>query len=140
VFSKPNGPLWFFPGSCGKDVLRQCTLPSGKAILFPILNSECFFAEFPSLKNEGQLRLCAKKIQDSVMQLKASVDGENITNLEGYRIQSPLFNFTLPDNNIVGLPPQKHPSSIRRQLGVFETAFRRQTCNFLLGRIEKRLY
>ena len=101
-----KGPVWFFPGSFGKDVLRQCTVPSGKAILFPILNSECSLAEFPTLKNEGQLRLCAKQIQDSVIQLKASVDGENITNLEEYRIQSPLFNFTLPENNIVGLPPQ----------------------------------
>jgi hypothetical protein len=101
-----KGPVWFFPGSYGKDVLRQCTVPSGKAILFPILNSECSFAEFPSLKNEEQLRLCAKEIQDSVTKLKATVDGKNITNLDEYRVQSPLFNFTLPENNIVGLPPQ----------------------------------
>jgi hypothetical protein len=101
-----NGPVWFFPGSYGKDVLRQCTVPSGKAILFPILNSECSFAEFPNLNNEEQLRLCAKEIQDSVTKTKASIDGKNITNLEEYRVQSPLFNFTLPENNIVDLPPQ----------------------------------
>jgi hypothetical protein len=50
--------------------------------------------------------LCAKEIQDSVTKLKASIDGKNITNLDEYRVQSPLFNFTLPENNIVGLPPQ----------------------------------
>ena len=66
----------------GKDASRQCSVPSDKAILFPILNSECSFAEFPSLKNEEQLRLCAKETQDTVTQVKASIDGKNITNLE----------------------------------------------------------
>jgi hypothetical protein len=101
-----KGPVWFFTGSYGKDASRQCSVPSDKDILFPILNSECSFAEFPSLKNEEQLRVCAKETQDTVTQVKASMDGKNITNLEGYRIQSPLFNLSLPENNIVGLPPQ----------------------------------
>lgn len=77
-----------------------------KVILFPILNSECSFAEFPNLKNEEQLRVCAKETQDTVTQVKASIDGKNITNLEGYRIQSPLFSLSMPENNLVGLPPQ----------------------------------
>ena len=68
-----NGPVWFFPGTYGKPVIRECTIPSGKAILFPILNSECSVAEFPNLK----------------------------TILEEYRIQSLPFNFTLPENNIL---------------------------------------
>ncbi len=101
-----KGPVWFLPGSFGNDLIRQCTVPSDKSILFPILNSECNFAAFPNLKNEKQLRQCAKEIQDSVMHLKASVDGKNVTNLEDYRVQSPLFNFTLPENNIADLPPQ----------------------------------
>jgi hypothetical protein len=101
-----SGPVWFFPGSYGKDVLRQCAVPSDKAILFPILNSECSFAEFTNLKSEEELRQCAKEIQDSVVELRASIDGNNITNLEDFRIQSPLFSFTLPENNILNLPPQ----------------------------------
>ena len=51
-----KGSVWFFPGSYRHDAVRQCTVPSGKSILFPILNSECSFAEFPNLKNEGHLR------------------------------------------------------------------------------------
>jgi hypothetical protein len=101
-----KGPVWFFAGSYGKDVARQCSVPSDKAILFPILNSECSFAEFPALRNGEQLRQCAKEIQDSVTQLKASVDGKNIANLNGYRVQSPIFNFKVTENNILGLPPQ----------------------------------
>jgi hypothetical protein len=36
----------------------------------------------------------------------ASLNGIEIPNLENYRIQSDLFNITLPANNILGLPAQ----------------------------------
>ena len=45
-------------------------------------------------------------MQDSVIHLEASVNGIPLTGLEKYRIQCPLFNFTLPENNTLGLSPQ----------------------------------
>ncbi len=102
---KQNGPVWFLAGTYGHTVNRKCDIPPGKAILFPILNSECSFAEFPNLKTLSELRLCAKTIQDQVITLNATVDGVPISNLHKYRIQSPPFSFTLPQNNILGLPP-----------------------------------
>ncbi len=99
-----NGPVWFLPGTFGHPVTRMCDIPVGKAILFPILNSECSFAEFPNLKTLSELRTCAKTIQDQVTTFYASIDGVLIPNLEKYRIQSPPFNFTLPQNNILGMP------------------------------------
>jgi hypothetical protein len=100
---KQNGPVWFLAGTYGHAVNRKCDIPAGKAILFPVLNSECSFAVFPKLNTLAELRLCAKTIQDQVSSLKASVDGIPIPNLHEYRIQSPSFNFTLPRNNILGL-------------------------------------
>ena len=99
-----KGPVWFLAGTYGHPVDRVCTIPAGKAILFPILNSECSFAEFPNLKTLSQLHTCAKAIQDHVSTLYASIDGIPIPHLQGYRIQSPPFNFTLPQNNILGMP------------------------------------
>jgi hypothetical protein len=101
-----SGPVWFLTGTYKHPVDRYCTIPAGKAILFTILNSECSFAEFPNLKSEEQLRQCAKQMQDSVVHLEASVNGIPLSSLEKYRIQSPLFNFTVPHDNILGLPPQ----------------------------------
>jgi hypothetical protein len=100
------GPVWFFPGTYGKEVVRECTVPNGKAILFPILNSECSFAEFHQLRTVEELSTCAKRFQDQVTELYTSIDGQNISNaeLERYRIQSPPFSFMLPENNILGLP------------------------------------
>jgi hypothetical protein len=53
-----------------------------------------------------ELKTCAKGFQDQVTDLYVSIDGQNIseTELEKYRIQSPPFNFTLPENNILELP------------------------------------
>lgn len=45
-------------------------------------------------------------MQDSVIQIQATVDGISVKGLDKYRIQSPLFNFTLGSNNILGLPAQ----------------------------------
>lgn len=101
-----SGPVWFLTGTYKHAVDRYCTIPAGKAILFTILNSECSYAEFPNLKTEEELRECAKRMQDSVVRLETRVNGVAVSGLENYRIQSPLFNFTLPENNILGLPPQ----------------------------------
>lgn len=109
-----RGPVWFFPGTYGKSVVRECTVPTGTAILFPILNSECSFAEFPELKTIPDLSICAKTFQDQVTDLYTSIDGQEIPkiDLEKYRTQSPPFNFTLPENNILGLPANTTTSAI----------------------------
>lgn len=99
-----SGPVWFLAGTYERPAERYCTIPDGKAILLPILNSECSYAEFPSLNNEEQLRKCTKQMQDSVVHLEASIDGVPISGLEQYRTQSPLFNLTLGQNNILELP------------------------------------
>ena len=101
-----NGPVWFLTGSYKHQVDRYCNIPAGKSVLFTVLNSECSFAEFPNLKTEQELRKCAKEMQDSVIQVQAIVNGVNVKGLDKYRIQSPLFNFTLGGNNILGMPAQ----------------------------------
>jgi hypothetical protein len=35
------GPVWFLAGTGGGAVTRECTIPSDKGILIPIINVEC---------------------------------------------------------------------------------------------------
>jgi hypothetical protein len=98
-----SGPVWFLAGTFGGSVVRECTIPAEKSIMFPILNSECSYAEFPNLKTESELRDCAKTFQDQVTQIEATIDGVGLQGLEKYRVQSPLFNLTLPENNALGI-------------------------------------
>jgi hypothetical protein len=75
-------------------------------LLITLLNSECSYAEFPWLKTEEELRECARNMQDLVVGVNASLNGIYIPKLENYRVQMDIFNFTLPDNNILNLTSQ----------------------------------
>lgn len=101
-----EGPVWFLTSSFEHPTNRTCELPSNTAILTTLLNSECSFAEFKSLKTEQQLRECAKDIQDAVTGGQASLDGRDIPKNLMYRVQTDIFNFTLPVNNILNLTAQ----------------------------------
>jgi hypothetical protein len=58
------------------------------------------------MKTKEELSNCAKKIQDKTVPEFVTLDGVKIPHLENYRIQSDIFNFTLPENNILDLPPE----------------------------------
>src|SRR5829696_6079893 len=90
----PN--VWYLAGTGGGEATRTCTIPAGKAIFFPIINVECDYTS-PDLKTESDLRKCAKDDQDKATNLQAIVDGVAIPDLKKYRVQSPLFNMTLPN-------------------------------------------
>jgi hypothetical protein len=103
--------VWFLAGTTGGRLERDCTIPSSKAILFPLLNTECSTAEDPSLTTEEALRDCARNNAPDRARviLKASVDGQEIPNLESYWVESSLYNYTLPQNNIWGAPAGETP-------------------------------
>jgi hypothetical protein len=100
-----NLDVWFLAGTGGGEVARTCTIPSGKAIFFPVLNVECDYLSDLAHKTEADLRKCAKDDQDKATNLQATIDGVAIPDLNMYRVQSPLFNLTIPKDNAMGIPP-----------------------------------
>jgi hypothetical protein len=101
---KQSGSVWFLAGTTGGKAERTCVIPSGSAILAPIMNAECSFLEFPSVKTLPDLITCAKADNDRTINLKAVVDGQQLKNLENYRMLSPLFKITIPPDNVLGAP------------------------------------
>jgi hypothetical protein len=97
--------VWFLAGTTGGRIERECTIPASKAILFPLLNTECSTAEDPSLTTEAALRDCARNNAPDRAQvvLRASIDGQEIPDLENYWTESSLYNITLPKDNIWGV-------------------------------------
>jgi hypothetical protein len=97
-----SGPVWFLTGTTGGSVERTCTIPEGKAILFPVLN----FGNFRSAPTETEedLRTTTKVQADKAAVLEASIDGVPLQDLQNYRAESPLFNVTFPEGNILGVP------------------------------------
>ena len=82
---------------------RSCVVPSGKAILIPILNAECSTAEFPNFRTDAELRLWSKSGFDVVTNVDAIIDGVHLRGLEKYNTESPPFTVTFPENNVYGV-------------------------------------
>jgi hypothetical protein len=103
------GPFFFLTGNFTSNatVTRNCTVPAGKTLIIPIVNSECSTLESPPFygSNEKELRACAAVGIDPVdlKTLQLTIDGKQAPDLKNYRAQSPVYSFTLPANNILGL-------------------------------------
>ncbi len=116
-----EGKVWFLTGAFQNEfpnnefftiVRESCSVPAGKAIFFPIINNECSTLEgYPwdlILSGEYQnVDTCAARFFDGtvtvVKDLSVTIDGRSLKNLEAYRIQSEVFTFSLPDDNILGI-------------------------------------
>jgi len=97
------GDVWFLYGVFLPYTDVTCTVPSGKALFLPIVNTECSSLEsFPFHGDTAQDRqACAKAWIDNVTDLAASVDGVALHNLSPLRTRSGDFSFTVPNNNIL---------------------------------------
>jgi hypothetical protein len=99
------GPVWFLTGVLNESgtAERDCTVPVGKALFFPLINVECSTVEEEPFfgADEDALRACATGFNFS--DVYATIDGRPVRNLEAFHVVSPLFSFTLPDENVLGL-------------------------------------
>jgi hypothetical protein len=75
------------------------TVRPGSAILVPVLNVECSSLEGNGDTDE-ELRACANGHLDNTSNLHATIDGVPVQNLEDYRVESPLFEFSLGEDNL----------------------------------------
>ena len=163
-----RGHVWFLVGTPGDtqsgnlttgSAERECKIPEGKKIIIPIINAACLEltdeatirnltdipeGPIPEAQLEEGLRLCAEGIIDGVNLLEFSIDGKEITNLEDFRVQSPLFTMSLREDNpfdiegntdipqraisdgywvlVKGLEPGKHTIEFKGGVaGLFET-------------------
>jgi hypothetical protein len=112
-----KSPVFFLVGAGAEPVTRTCTVPSGRALFFPIINVECSNVEPPPFFGETaqELRECAAELVNGVgvETLQVVVDGKQVQNLEDFRVQSPLFDFILPPgDNFLGLPDVTSGSAV----------------------------
>jgi hypothetical protein len=98
--------VWYLAPTFGGSAERTCTMPSGKAILFPLLVSECNPLENPGLKTDAELRSCAMQANDQGSRsMEVILDGVRLRNLENYRVQSELFDLSFPEHNAFSVKP-----------------------------------
>jgi hypothetical protein len=96
---------WFLAGTFGGVSERKCTIPKGKAILIPIINYECSFADEPSMTADTQLESKCKSEIDDIKELFFGIDELLLRDVSSYRIRSPLFSIDLQEDNVLGVNP-----------------------------------
>ena len=113
-----SGPVFFLGGKfcrigddkCSPNSFeRSCTVPAGKALYFPVLNSQCIDEEAKTDNCSGasafitQMRAIVAGVIDPATDLGVTIDGKKLKgNLKtDYRVQSTVFTAVLPDDNFL---------------------------------------
>lgn len=105
------GPVFFLAGLFSPQaqrITRVCDIPAGKALLVPVINSECSSAEGNG-DTEAALRVCAAGSGDifDLRSMRVTLDRAVLDSLAPYRAQSPAFNLKFPKPPAVPVFPVK---------------------------------
>jgi hypothetical protein len=100
-----NRDVIFLPGNLGGCSVRTYTVPSGRAILIPIINFTTSYSEEPNLKTELDLVNRANRDIDDIVEKFAEVDGQPIYNIEEFRVRTPPFGTCLISDNVFNVTP-----------------------------------
>jgi hypothetical protein len=100
-----SGPVRFLAGvfNATGTAERTITVPSGKSLFFPIVN-DIWISALPTDPQtaDGIRPLIAPAVNDAT-DLRCEIDARSVNNLQWFRTESPLFDVTLPANNIFGI-------------------------------------
>jgi hypothetical protein len=96
----PN--VWFIAGTFGGFAERQCTIPLGKSIFFPIINIEASFNDTEVSSELELVSFTKTHIDDiNVNGIQVKVDNMVIDKLDRYRISTPVFDLNFLEDNIL---------------------------------------
>jgi hypothetical protein len=96
------GPVFFLPIP-GELTQYECVVPEGAAIYVTAVYAECSTTERPPGfgRNEDELVACTHAILDDVgITSQVSINGQDVGDLEAYRLASPAFPLTLSEGNL----------------------------------------
>ena len=97
-----QGTNWFLAGNSGGDSTRNCSIPEGVTLFFPVINSVAF--DTPNLCGQGdpipasEYRTMAAQFIDGATDLSVQLD--NLPFGPMHRVQSKVFAVALPDDNL----------------------------------------
>ncbi len=102
-----HGPVFFLPGSFTADppAVITCVVPTGTAVYAGIGGAECSTVEPPPYfgRDEAELAACAAA-NTGAMTVSATIDGQEVPDLDRYLSTSPIFTMNFPADNFFGVP------------------------------------
>ena len=102
--SNTNSSVFYLAFNNGGKSERTCKVPTGKALLIPVMQVEKSDKEYPNAAIE-ELDKSAKKDQDSVNSLYLKIGDKEYSyqDLLKYRTHTDAFDVTFPDKGIFGV-------------------------------------
>jgi hypothetical protein len=101
------GKVWFLAGSLFDNAVnRNCTVPAGKALLFPVVNSVYLSlkSDSPQQQTLEYLRTQASSGVAGASSLTTTIDGVSVPDImQQYREKSTPFSKVLPPGNFLGI-------------------------------------
>lgn len=98
-----RGDIWFLAGNFGGAVTRTCSVPEGKVLFFPVVNSSFFNSpntcgQGPESFSAKQMRAAVAPFIDGATNVSATLDGRPVKNIQ--RVRSEVFEVSLPASNV----------------------------------------
>jgi hypothetical protein len=85
-----RGKVWFLAGTSEGSATRECTIPSGTALFFPLANvADVFDPQIP--QTDAELIAECDSWADTFTHLFATIDGRQLKNLTDYRVETLIF-------------------------------------------------
>jgi hypothetical protein len=106
---KQGHPVFFLAGiGTGKPVTRQCEVPCGKPLFFPLITVECSSVEPAPFfgKTPADRLTCSQGFVDlvEVSSLETRIDGVEVMSLKRFRVAGPDTSFRMsPTDNVLGV-------------------------------------
>jgi hypothetical protein len=100
-----SGPVWFLGAGpvSSPTAVRRIVVPDDRILYVAIGNVECSTLESPPFYggNEAELGACAEGFH--LQELVCEIDGSPVPDLEAFQATSPMFSFSLPAQNKLGI-------------------------------------
>jgi hypothetical protein len=114
AINQPTEHVWFLAGKLGSEdknfPFRNCSIPAGRSILFPVINCEANPIEYPELKTKEAIIDHVVKDENTIVEKTCSL---NDMPLEVQRVKSDpeIFEVTLNDDNVYNVDGGKTSAS-----------------------------
>ena len=108
-----HGPVWFLAGATATGAItRNVTVPEGKALFFPIINTLWWTAPTDPPTTIPEILSALAGVTADITNLSCTIDGAAVKHLEKFVTISPVFSLTIPADNILGLLPAVYTPDI----------------------------
>jgi hypothetical protein len=101
--NQPNEYVWFLAGKLGSEdknfPLRNCNIPVGRSILFPVINCEANLIEFPELKTKEALVDHVVNDEDTIVE-KICMLNDRPIDVQRVKSDPEIFEVSLNNDNI----------------------------------------